>query len=275
MRSSGINIRMKISKCSSLFFIAFLFFSHISSSEECTSLKDKILSKSDFSQINLTALKVGVDSDNLCFKNLMGVMLYNGIFFDKDEGRAEKIFYDLSNKNYPEAQFNFGLALTKKHDQDPENVITLLLGIYKKYGLSDKNESHLASKARDLARFYVDNLNSLVADCKNKTAKCSKEFSAINDNAIQNISNKLEVSLSNSQFEIATDAVNKSKAFFQKYDDVMTIVAIGTLVYGVTAASSYSGGGGAGAPSTPSGSNPWFNYGQGFGNPLNLYQFGL
>jgi hypothetical protein len=275
MRSSGINTRMKITKCSNLFFIAFLFFSHISLSEECTSVKDKILSQADFSQANLASLKIGVDSDNQCFKNLMGIMLYNGLYFDKDEDRAEKIFYDLSNKDYPEAQFNFGLALTKKHDQDPENVIVLLLGIYKKYGGSDKAESHLASKARNLARFYVDNLNSLVADCKNKTAKCSKDFSAINDNTIQNISNKLEVSLSNSQFEIATDAVNKSKAFFQKYDDVMTIVAIGTLVYGVTAASSYSGGGGAGAPSTPSGSNPWFNYGQGFGNPLNLYQFGL
>jgi hypothetical protein len=266
---------MKISKCSSFFLLAFVLFSHISLSEECTSIKDKILSQSDFSQANLTALKTGVDSDNQCFKNLMGIMLYNGLYFDKDEDRAEKIFYDLSNRNYPEAQFNFGLALTKKYDQDPENVIVLLLGIYKKYGGSDKTESHLASKARNLARFYVDNLNSLVADCKIKTVKCSKGFSSINDNTIQNISNKLEVSLSNSQFEIASDAVSKSKAFFQKYDDVMTIVAIGTLVYGVTAASSYSGGGGVGAPGVPSGTNPWFNYGQGFGNPLNLYQFGL
>jgi len=266
---------MKISKCSSFFLLAFIFFSQVSLSEECLIIKDKILSKSDFSQINLTALKVGVDSDSPCYKNLMGVMLYNGMYFDKDEDRAEKIFYDLSNKNYPEAQFNFALAMTKRYDQDPENVITLLLGIYKKYGLSDKDESHLASKARDLARYYVDGLNSLVTDCKYKNVKCTKEFSTIDNSTIQNISKKVEESLSKSQSEIAAGAVNKSKAFFQKYDDVMTIVAIGTLVYGVTAASSYSGGGGARAPSIPSGSNPWFNYGQGFGNPLNLYQFHL
>jgi organic radical activating enzyme len=59
-----------------------------------------------------------------------------------DQKKAEEIFYSLSNKDYPEAQFNFAWAMSKKDDQNPKDVINLALGIHHKY-ISDKKNNHI------------------------------------------------------------------------------------------------------------------------------------
>jgi hypothetical protein len=242
--------------------------------KDCSELKQTILSKS-YLDSDIKELQIGVEANNECMKNLFGIMLYNGIHFPEDQNRAEKIFYDLSEKNYPEAQFNFALTMTKRTDQDPFNVINLISGIFFKYA-EDRKVSHLSSLARDLGRRYTESFRDLSNKCnENKYAfnKCDPKLRALTQEDINTLTLKYEETIRDAQVIISNNRIQFAAKSRDQADTLMAILAIGALVYGVSSASNYSGG--ASAPNIPSGPNPWFNYGQGFGNPLNLYQFGL
>jgi len=259
----------------SKFLFLFLFISFSSFAKDCSELKKSILSDNSYQDSDIKELQKGVEANNECMKNLMGIMLYNGFYFPQDKIRGEKIFYDLSNSNYPEAQFNFALAMTKRTDQDPNNVITLISGIYYKYA-EDRNVSHLSSLSRDLGRKYIESLKSLVNLCnENKKifGECNSNLRSLSESNINQISSTYENTIRDAQTIVANKRLALSAETKDQADTFVAILSIGMMVHSLS--SMPNGVGGASAPNIPSGPNPWFNYGQGFGNPLNLYQFHL
>lgn len=256
-----------------IFLLSFLISFNLFA-KDCDELK-KIILSNGYADSDIKELQIGIEANNECMKNLLGIMLYNGIHFPEDQSRAEKIFYDLSEKNYPEAQFNFALTMTKRTDQDPFNVINLISGIFFKYA-EDRKVSHLSSLARDLGRKYTESLRDLSNKCnENKISfnKCDSKLRTLTQDDINKLTLKYEETIRDAQVIIANNRIQFAAKSKDQADTFMTILAIGALVYSASSASSYSGGNSA--PNIPSGPNPWFNYGQGFGNPLNLYQFHL
>lgn len=226
MRLSGV--QLKSLDFSKLFFLIILFSPLGAYSKDCPGLKDSILTNpSSIQDEDLKELNKGVDADNLCFKNILGIMAYKGIHFPQNKDRAQQIFYDLSNKDYPEAQFNFALLLSERDNQNPVEVASLLLGIFNKY-LRDTKNIHLALKARDLGYSYVDNLQ---ASPKLK----------LDD--IKDIKEKFENGIKTPSIKFAQDLEAQANASKEQLDNVMMILSIGMLAYGITSnipsASSY------------------------------------
>jgi hypothetical protein len=176
---------------------------------------------------DLKELNSGIDKNNLCYKNLLGIMFYKGIYFPQDKDRAQQIFYDLSNKEYPESQFNFALLLSEAENQNPVEVASLLLGIFNKY-LRDTKNIHLALKARDLGYSYIDNLHN------------SPKLKLEN---IKDIKEKFENGIKTPSIQFAQDLEIQANASKEQLDNVMMILSLGMLAYGITSnlpsASSY------------------------------------
>lgn len=98
-----------------------------------------------------------------------------------------------------------------------------------------------AAGALDFGTASAANVGSAKVTARKNKASLSMRFPLHGWLVLKNYSAPLNL---NCQLLGGFFSIGSDWAFFQKYDDVMTIVAIGTLVYGVTAASSYSGGGG-------------------------------
>ena len=85
---------------------------------------------------------------------------------------------------------------------------------------------------------------------------------------------KTELAMSNEYKKIAK-AHNPGQVKYIKdntWDIIMVVVSVGAIAYGLSSASGYSSGGQASSTATH---NPWIDWGQGFGNPLNLPQIPL
>lgn len=196
---------------------------------ECDSLKLVFLKNNTYQDIDIIDLKNGIDSGDMCIKNLMGVMLYNGIYFDKNSERAEEIFADLSDKNYPESQFNFALSMTRKLDQDPSVVTGLILGIYYKYA-DDRKNSNLSSLAKKLGSKYTENLPELINGCALNKNTCGKKLSSLNLEDAQLIARTFEESIRDAQFKVATDRLKLSHDTKNQADNIFGLLSIGLAV---------------------------------------------
>lgn len=203
-----------------ILILLFLFFSSFAFAKDCNELKTVFLNKSQ-TQKDIDEFKKGVDEGDLCFKNLMGVMLYEGIFFTQDIPRAESIFFDLSNKGNPEAQFNFAWVQSKKQEQNPRDITYLLLGIHSKY-ISDINNAHLSTKARDLGRIY---LRDLPSGKYGDTSKLRDDF---------------ESSIKKTIIDFSISVQTRKDRINQNTDNLVSILSIGLAVYGATAPQSGS-----------------------------------
>ncbi len=254
----------------------FLVFSSFVNADECEVYRRKFLVENKFSDSDMKIFKVEVDQDKShCLKNLLGVMFYKGIYFEQDAVRAERIFYDLSDKGYPESTLNFASLLTKKLDQNPEDVLVLLLGLYKS-NATDKLNSHLATKARDLARSYIEKLPDMLSRCHGNESKyCSSQMINLKNADVISLTTAFELSLRNLQAEVALNSINETRSAREKVDNIMSILALGLVAYNIANLAQIKGSSVTSAPSTSGNQNPWFNYNQGFGNPLGLYQFQL
>ena len=229
--------------------------------DECEGLKHQILEQKNTSHENLEKLNKGIQTENLCFKNLMGVMFYEGIYFPKDINRSEKIFYDLSGKNYPESQFNLAFLLTQRTNIPPDKVIPLLFGIYATY-LFDHENSHLASKSRILLDQYVGTLRN------EKTSR------SLSDREIDAIDIKIHDSLTKYNIDYAA---KKQKIVFEnkeRTDAIMAFIGIGLIAYNLSSigSSPSPNSQNTSRPFSIPNENPWWSLN---GNPLdlNLYQW--
>lgn len=221
---------MKILSFSSFSFLL-LFFTFSALAKDCNELKTVFFNTTQ-TQNDLDDFKKGVDTNDLCYKNLMGVLLYEGLYFPKDIPRAESIFFDLSNKGNPEAQFNFAWAMSKKDDQNPTDVINLVLGIHYKY-ISDKKNNHLSSKARDLGRFYLAELPNKIYHCS--LDDCKYPISKITASAVIELKGTFEDAIKISTLR-HVDAIEKRSAEIKENtDNLVAVFSIGLAVYGATA----------------------------------------
>ena len=262
-------IKVKILSFSS-FSVVLLFIACTALGRDCEDVKKTLLSDSQVSAEDKATFNTGVEAQDSCYLNLMGILLYEGKHFDKDQKKAEEIFYQLSNKDYPEAQFNFAWAMSKKDDQNPGDIINLALGIHHKY-ISDKKNNHLSSKARDLGRFYIDTLPQKIYNCS--LDKCKYPISKTSLSAVSELKDTFEDAIKISTLKHADAIEKRSAEIKQNSDTIVAILSLGVMAYSIGSQSYSAPGTGAAPP--PSGPNPWFNYGQGFGNPLNLSQFRL
>lgn len=248
-----------------------LFLSGPAFADNCSILKKKFLIDNQFSEADLEKLKAEVEVEHaLCTKNLLGIMLYRGIYFERDIEKAEQIFFDLSSKGYPEASLNFALLMSRRTDQNPSNVIVLLLGIYKTYA-SDKRNSHLASKARDIARAYLEKLPDISSQCNQlEQQACSEEFAKLSDADIKILSGTFEYVLRDMQAVVAVNSVKETRAAKERVETFITLFSIGLMAYKAGILASNSGAVDTPYSSSPAylieqNQNPWLN-----GNPLNL-----
>lgn len=129
-------------------------------SYECEQLNTKLknipLSDKQISEV-LLDLSSAVEGGDVCAKNILGRLLYQGSLIAHDPQRATAIFSDLSNKGFPPSQFNLAFVLTQNPAQDPEPVVRLLQGIYIKH-IDDRKYAYLALKAKELGRNYIGSL---------------------------------------------------------------------------------------------------------------------
>ena len=124
-----------------------------------------------------------------------------------------------------------------------------MLGVYWA-NISKKESSHLSTKIRSAINDYLNKLKN------------------------DEIKQKTELAMSNEYKKIAK-AHNPGQVQYIKdntWDIIMAVVSVGAIAYGLSSASGYSSGGQAASSATP---NPWIDWGQGFGNPLNLPQIPL
>lgn len=265
----------KLSFNNLVFILVVTLFALTAQASECLYFKQKFLTDNQFNEIDISKFKEKIEQeDNLCLKNLMGIMIYKGIYFDKDQLRAEMIFYDLSNREYPESTLNFAMLMSQRLDQNPGNVIALLLGVYKKYA-RDKENSHLATKARNIARNYIEKLPEILKKCtEEKDLNCNKELLVLKTTDIQNIVSSFENALVDLQAEVAVKSINETKQARQNADNVMAILSLGLAAYNIANISNL-GRASSNNSSISSGPDPWFKWGQGSRNDLNLYQFKL
>lgn len=255
MKSSGTKTAMRNQVFNKTLILFFIFIS-FANAKDCSSLKNAFLTSS-YSESDLREIQTGIEADNICLKNVMGIMLYKGIYFKKDKDRAEKIFYDLSNKNYPEAQFNFAWAMSERGDQKPLDVISLLLGIYSKY-LTDQESAHLSIKARKLGYAYIDEL---------------KATGSLNSPDLNELISKYDASIKNTNDQFTLLMQQRMAQARSDMDNIVALAYLGMFAYKL--GGMVPSNAGSSATNIAASPNPWFNYGQGFGNPLNLYQFHL
>ena len=232
-----------------------LFSISVNAEEECALLKEKVQSEQTLNGSEVADFNEVIDDfnqntfvveNNYCHLNLVGKMMYKGFYFKQDKGTATRIFHHLSEKGYAESQFNFALALSKNNDSNVQEVLTFLLGIYAN-NLNNNNTSHLAKKARILFDDYLDK------------------------NADYELKQKMNAAMSKVNVDFFNEITTKGKAYKQKVDNIVAIFSIGLLIYGLTATPDISS-----LPNSPSTSlDPFVNWGQGFGNPLDLPQIPL
>jgi hypothetical protein len=241
---------VKILSFSSFSFLLLLF-TFSAFAKDCEDIKKSLLVDSQISAEDKVTFNKGIESQDSCYLNLMGTFLYEGKFFDKDQTKAEEIFYALSNKDYPEAQFNFAWTMTKKDDQNPNDVINLLLGIHHKY-LNNKKKIHLSSKARDLGRLYL-------AELPNKIYNCKYPISKFTLASVEEMKVNFEENIKASTLNYIDLLEKRTAELKENTDTIFALLSLGVMAYSISPGYTSS------APQPP-GAYPWINYRQGYGS---------
>jgi hypothetical protein len=218
---------------------------------DCKEIKSIVLANNALNKEVIETIKINSDKNDLCFKNLMGIMYYQGIYFDKNIDLAEQIFYDIGNQNYPEAQYNFALAVSSKKDRNHKEFMALVTGIFKKY-INNRKFAEIGSDARDLGFKYLENLKS--------TNTTNAELRELEDAFSEAIKNEHKL--------IADEVLKNTEERLENSRTIAALLAIGMLTY-VAVNNSYTNNY-SNRASFSQESNPWWD-----GNPMkqNLYQW--
>ena len=130
--------------------------------DACDDMKAEVnnLTKSS-TNLNASISKIeskALNGDN-CAKNIIGRLFYEGKIVGKDRARAKAIFADLTNLGYAPSSFNLAFAISEEDNPNLELISNLLVGIYSKF-ITDKENSAIASKARDFGYDFFASMNS-------------------------------------------------------------------------------------------------------------------
>ncbi len=177
---------------------------------KCKELKSKILTSEVQGRAAFDELNSRIASNDQCSKNILGIMFAQGVLVEKSFNKAYSIFSDLSDMNYPPAQFNLALLVSKQSDHSEESLVNYLLGLSIKY-IRTREWGYIGTSARDLAREYLQ----------------TKKSSNVNNEKYIAIESTFENSLKNEMFDIHQAFVtekNEEKAFA---DGIASILMIG------------------------------------------------
>jgi hypothetical protein len=126
---------------------------------DCYQLEQTLTYKKKFTELErqrlLSTVNALVDRSDICAKNILGKLLYDGELVEKDVDRAYTIFYDLASQSLPSASYN--LAYLKAHDNKtvPEELMAFIDGLVLIYSQQDRF-GKLAANARELGWDYLD-----------------------------------------------------------------------------------------------------------------------
>lgn len=240
------------------FSFLLIFFAFSAFGKDCEEIKKNLLTDTQLSAEDKVTINKGIESKDSCYLNLMGTFLYEGKFFDKDQTKAEEIFYALSKKDYPEAQFNFAWAMTKKDDQNPNDVMNLLLGIHHKY-INNREKIHLSSKARDLGRRYLAELPNKIYHCS--LDKCKFPISKFTEASVEEMRVNFEESIKVSTINYIDALEKHAYEIKNNTDTLVAILSLGAMAYSMSPGYSAPSG-----SAQPPGAYPWINYQRGYGS---------
>ncbi len=221
--------------------------------EDCVAFRTKVINSKKSKEI-LDELFLKIDEDDFCAKNILGILHAKGLHVEKDFEKSYAIFHNLSEKNYPPSQLNLALLLAKKEDHSSEALINLLIGIIVKYTDTEYEScgwwtwggpeamcvvgegwAHIAGSARQFAQKYVDELPLRTA-------------------SRATLATRLREANTVSGIQLHTRLVNKLRKQKEAIDGIMSLVALGVLVYQVSvptrAPNTYYPGGRAPDPAT-------------------------
>jgi hypothetical protein len=218
---------------------------------DCKETKTIVLANTALSKEVIESIKINSEKNDLCYKNLMGIMYYQGIYFEKNIELAEQIFYDVGNQDYPEAQFNFALAVSLKGNKNRKEFMALVTGIFKKY-INNRKYAEIGSDARDLGFKYIESLRA----------------TNINNTELTELEEAFSEAIRSEHKVIADEALKNTQEIKENSQAIIALLAIGMITFTAVNNSytnNYSNG-----TSFNNQSNPWWD-----GNPMkqNLYQW--
>ena len=258
-------------------FILLLFFVTSVFSSECDSLKNKVLANQSLSTDEITHIRNKISTDNICFQNLVGIMRYLGNYFPKDELKAANTFFQLSLKDYPQAQFNYAMTATKRLDQIPDDVLIYIVGIFHKYsstgnrGIYSEESGDISLLAKNLGVKYINSLPALKKKC-NVNSKCTKEIKDLNAEKIKIIEKNFYAAINNVSKEIGHKRLSLAQESKQQADTIFFVMSLGVAAYSLT--SSYQPYSANNRSVNINACGGFLKSGCGFEwNPLNLKQF--
>ena len=221
--------------------------------QDCVAFREKVINSKKSKEI-LDELFSKIDEDDFCAKNILGILHAKGLHVEKDFERSYAIFHNLSEKNYPPSQLNLALLLAKKEGHSSETLINLLIGIIVKYTDTEYEScgwwtwggpeamcvvgegwAHIAGSARQFAQKYVDELPLRTASRATLTTRL-REANTV------------------SGTQLSTRLINNMREQKETMDGIMSLIALGVLVYQVSvptrAPNTYYPGGRAPDPAT-------------------------
>lgn len=214
----------------SLFFITIFVMTSATAMASCESLKEKFSSQARPSSQSFGEMNELIKNDDLCVKNLVGRLNYQGQHFEKNVERAHAIFYELSERNYPPAQFNLAYLLVNEGDTDPKVVIALLQGLYVSY-IGTNDYGKLASNARDMGRQYLDDVT---ANCRSPE-RCSEKHGYSREE-IGHVKNEFNNVVRLATYNKAAEIVQATQELRNTADAFVGILSLGMAAYSVGAA---------------------------------------
>lgn len=257
---------MKVSITAFCIFAAFLFPSSSYGGESnCDQLKKTINSKEHLNLElkskffdNLNSL---IQQNENCAKNLLGRIYFEGVLIPQDKEKAQGIFYDLAEKEYPPGFYNLAYFFITENKGDPAVNMDLLHGLMIKYS-GDADWGYLSANSRELGWDYLRKLEKTSLN-KDLLLELKEQHKNITEKNIN---------------ELAEAVKNRTKEIKGQSDAIMAVLAIGTAAIAISRsgllASQGAGYGSSRLPTTmylPSGSNPRFYQFMPTANPGILY----
>ena len=130
---------------------------------DCENVKNKVQTLPNPSAVErkvvLGELEGLILQGEICAKNMLGRLYYEGVFLKKSVNLAHEIFYDLAQHGYAPAEFNLVYLALKEKREAPESIVSFLHGLMIKY-LGDRQWGYISASSRELAGDYIDELRS-------------------------------------------------------------------------------------------------------------------
>ena len=200
----------------------------------CKTLKERVRSVKSLTELEKRNLRDEISdllkADDMCVKNLLGRMYYEGSAIEPDADKAEAIFYDLAQRSYPPALYNLAYLKIKRDSTDAEEILAYLHGIMAKYA-SDDQWKYLVPNARDLGWSYIESLSSN-ANFAGDIKQLRETHSLVAENSSKEIMDSYFMSWSTSQVHtpeprtVQYEAGNESIGF----DTILSIIELGLAI---------------------------------------------